>query len=96
MTADAQRVDVWLWRARLFKTRSRAERAVEEGAVRLSRGGQVRRLERAASGVRPGDVLIVATLAGVRAVRIAVLAARRGPSDEARALYEEIPASLDA
>ena len=33
------RVDVWLWRARFFKTRSLAARIVEAGGVRLMRGG---------------------------------------------------------
>ena len=37
--ADACRVDVWLWRARFFKTRSLAARIVEQGGVRLSRDG---------------------------------------------------------
>ena len=32
------RVDVWLWRARFFKTRSLAARIVEHGGVRLMRG----------------------------------------------------------
>ena len=38
MTEDACRIDVWLWRARFFKTRSLAARIVEEGGVRLLRG----------------------------------------------------------
>jgi ribosome-associated heat shock protein Hsp15 len=93
---DTQRIDLWLWRARLFKTRSRAERAVEAGGVRLVRGEDVRLLQRASVAVRAGDVLVVATEAGLRAVRVAALGARRGPAAEARALYEEVPASLDA
>ena len=38
MSEDACRVDVWLWRARFFKTRSLAAKFVEEGRVRLTRG----------------------------------------------------------
>ena len=37
--AESCRVDVWLWRARFFKTRSLAARIIEEGGVRLSRAG---------------------------------------------------------
>ena len=39
VTDDACRIDVWLWRARFFKTRSLAARIVEDGGVRLTRGG---------------------------------------------------------
>ena len=38
VTEDACRIDVWLWRARFFKTRSLAARIVEDGGVRLARG----------------------------------------------------------
>ncbi|MBL8550036.1 MAG: RNA-binding S4 domain-containing protein [Hyphomonadaceae bacterium] len=74
----------------MFKTRSRAERAVEAGAVRLGRGEEMKLLDRAAVPVRAGDLLTVATEAGVRTVRVAGLGARRGPPAEARALYEEV------
>lgn len=87
--APRQRVDVWLHRARFFKTRSRAEAAVEEGAVRLARAGQVRRLEKAAEPIGPGDLLLIATLGGVNTIRVRALAIRRGPASEARALYED-------
>jgi len=85
-----QRVDVWLHRARLFKTRTLAEHAVEEGAVRLSRDETVKRLEKAAEPVGPGDVLLVAFAGRLRAVRILALGARRGPAPEARLLYDEV------
>ncbi|MGE0045428.1 MAG: S4 domain-containing protein [Hyphomonadaceae bacterium] len=86
------RVDVWLWRARFFKTRSLAERAVAEGAVRLERQGAVRLIEKPAEAVGPGDCLLIASGRGVGAVRVVALGARRGPPAEARALYEEIGA----
>ena len=35
MSDDACRADVWLWRARFFKTRSLAARFLDEGKVRL-------------------------------------------------------------
>jgi ATP-dependent RNA helicase SUPV3L1/SUV3 len=37
--ADSCRADVWLWRARFFKTRASPPRFCEEGRVRLTRGG---------------------------------------------------------
>ncbi|MEN0654293.1 MULTISPECIES: RNA-binding S4 domain-containing protein [Hyphobacterium] len=82
------RVDVWLWRARFFKSRTMATRFVETGSVRLGRAGHTSRVEKASALVRPGDVLTLSLPSGVRQLRIAALGARRGPPDEARALYE--------
>lgn len=87
MTPERVRVDVWLWRARLFKTRVAAARAVEEGAVRLSRGDAVRRVDKPATPVGPGDVLVVGAARGLLTVRIEALGVRRGPPAEAKALY---------
>jgi len=85
----ACRIDVWLWRARFFKTRALAAGAVEEGRIRLTRvdGSQIR-LDKASRAVRAGDSLIFAQAGRLHAVRIAALGARRGPAAEARALYD--------
>lgn len=85
---DGVRIDVWLWRARFFKSRTMATRFVETGSVRLGRSGQTNRIERASALVREGDVLTLSLHAGVRQVRVAALGTRRGPPDEARTLYE--------
>ena len=85
--AETCRVDVWLWRARFFKTRSLAARIVEQGGVRLSRGGATISLDKPSRTVRGGDVLVFPV--GVRwmAARIEALGVRRGPASEARRLY---------
>ncbi|MFT8245404.1 RNA-binding S4 domain-containing protein [Roseomonas sp. BN140053] len=88
---DWQRLDAWLWCARLAKTRAACSRLVESGAVRLNR----QPTEKAHAKLRPGDVLTLA-LGGpergsVRVWRVLSLAERRGPATEARALYEELP-----
>ena len=91
--ADTARVDVWLWRARFFKTRALACRVVEEGRVRLTRAsGEHSRLDKGSRCIRPGDELVFAVGGRVHAVRILGLGDRRGPVEEARALY----AALDA
>jgi ribosome-associated heat shock protein Hsp15 len=84
---EACRVDVWLWRARFFKSRSLAARFVEDGRVRLSRGGSEARLDKPSRTVRPGDGLVFALGGRLVAVRIAELGERRGPAGEARGLY---------
>ena len=85
---DAVRVDVWLWRARFFKTRALAARHVEEGRVRLLRAsGEETRLDKASRCVRPGDGLVFALGGRLSAVRVTALGERRGPAAEARTLY---------
>ncbi len=85
--AEGCLIDVWLWRARFFKTRSLAARMVIDGRVRLSRGGAESRVDKPGRTVRCGDGLVLA-LGGQRIeVRIEALGARRGPAPEARALY---------
>jgi len=85
---EACRIDVWLWRARFFKTRSLAARFVDEGRMRLTRREGEIRIGKAAQIVKPGDDLVFAIGGRVFAVRIAALGDRRGPASEAQALYE--------
>ena len=87
MSDDAARADVWLWRARFFKTRGLAARMVAEGHVRLSRGGVGIRLDKPSRTVRCGDGLVLALGDRLMVVRIEALGVRRGPAPEARALY---------
>jgi ribosome-associated heat shock protein Hsp15 len=84
---EACRIDVWLWRARFFKTRSLAARMVAEGAVRLARAGAEIRLDKPSRTVRPGDGLVVRLGDRRVAIKIEALGERRGPAPEARALY---------
>jgi len=90
MSDDAARVDVWLWRARFFKTRSMAARFVEEGRVRLTRSGQETRLEKSSRPVKVGDQLVFAVGGRLIAVTVEGLGERRGPATEARALYSSL------
>ena len=87
------RVDVWLWRARLFKTRSLAAQFVEAGRVRRTRLGVEQRLDKASRTVRPGDVLVFAVGGRVWTIRVAAVGVRRGPPSEARALYAAFDSS---
>jgi len=87
---DACRADVWLWRARFFKTRSLAAKYLEEGRVRLTRGGLESRLEKPARPVKVGDQLVFALGGRLIAVTVEGLGERRGPAPEARTLYSAI------
>ena len=84
---DSCRIDVWLWRARFFKTRNLAARMVTEGCVRLSRGGARIRLDKPGHNVRCGDGLVFVFGERQIALRVEALGTRRGPAPEARGLY---------
>ncbi|MBB6598901.1 S4 domain-containing protein [Luteimonas sp. MC1825] len=85
------RIDVWLWAARFFRTRTLARQAVEHGKVEL--GGQRPKASRA---VRVGDRLRIARGEEVFVVEVAALTDSRGPAPVAQALYREDEASLKA
>ena len=86
------RADVWLWRARFFKTRSLAARIIEEGGVRVARGGARSPIDKPSRAVRPGDVITFAQGPRFLAVKVEALGERRGPAPEARGLYSLIEA----
>ena len=92
MSDDACRIDVWLWRARFFKTRGLAAGAVEAGRIRLSRAGQDTRLDKPSRAVRPGDAVVFVQGGKVVAVRVEALGERRGPAVEAQGLYTQLEA----
>lgn len=84
------RIDVWLWRARFFKTRTLAARKVAEGGVWLRRGDAEICLDKPSRTVRPGDALVLMLGDRRASVRIAALGARRGPASEARTLHHAL------
>ncbi|MDO9338672.1 MAG: RNA-binding S4 domain-containing protein [Caulobacteraceae bacterium] len=89
-TADSCRADVWLCRARFFKSRSLAARYLEEGRVRLTRGGVESRLDKPSRTLHIGDQLVFALGGRVVAIRFEQAGERRGPASEARALYTNL------
>ena len=87
---EAQRLDAWLWCARLRKTRADCAKLVEAGTVRINRLPT----DKPHARVRPGDVLTIAQGRGeigrIAVWRVVALAERRGPAAEARTLYEDL------
>ena len=94
--ADGCRADVWLWRARFFKTRSLAAKFLETSRVRLTRAGQETRIDKPARSVKVGDRLVFALGGRLVVVVVAALGERRGPADEARQLYSDLENSSQA
>ncbi|MQP76856.1 RNA-binding protein [Stenotrophomonas sp. MYb238] len=87
----AVRLDVWLWAARFFKTRSLAKHAVETGKVEID--GQRPKSSRA---VRVGDALRVQRGEETFEIGVLGLSDTRGPAPVAQALYAETEASRRA
>lgn len=83
---EQDRLDRWLFHARLFRSRALAAAAAELGRVRING----RKVRKPAATVRSGDVVTVVQAGRVRVLRIAALAVRRGPAVEAQALYADI------
>ena len=86
MAGDGQRIDRWLWHARVVRTRPVAAELAESGRVRVN--GQ--RINAPARTVRTGDVLTVALRESVKVLRITGFAERRGSASDASLLYEDL------
>lgn len=89
-TLPSRRIDVWLWHARLARTRSTAVALVERGAVRVTHRGRQVRLDKPSRLVHPGDEVTFAVHGRLTVVRVEALGQRRGPPAEARALYADL------
>lgn len=83
---DRQRIDKWLFFARVVKSRSLAAKLVQSGRLRINRDKVVQ----AAHAVKPGDVLTITLDRRVLIYRVAAGGVRRGPAEEARMLYEDL------
>lgn len=84
--AARQRIDKWLFFARLRKSRSLAAKAVETGDVKINGAG----VRQPAHMVRPGDVITLSLDRHDMVVKVLSPGERRGPYEEARLLYHDM------
>lgn len=82
----SQRLDKWLWFARVIKTRTLAAGLVTDGHVRVNR----ERIVKPSQTVRPGDVITVAVGPRVRILEVVAAGERRGSAVEAQALFRDL------
>jgi ribosome-associated heat shock protein Hsp15 len=88
-----QRIDKWLWHARMVRTRSDAAALADAGYVRLNG----KRIASNSQVVRIGDVVTLALDRSVKVLKVEGFCERRGAAAAARALYEELtPDGQDA
>ena len=83
---DRQRIDKWLWHARVVRTRQAAAALVTSGHVRIN----AQRIDAASRPVRPGDVVTVALDRTVRVLKVVGFAERRGSAEDARSVCEDM------
>ena len=89
---ERQRIDKWLWFARVVKTRALAADLVTAGHVRING----RRSTAPGKAIRTGDVLTIALDRTIRVLRVRAAGSRRGPYEEARLLYEDLSPAATA
>ena len=83
---DRQRIDKWLWHARVLRTRSAAAELVTAGHVRLNS----ERVTASSRLVRADDVITIALDRQVRILKVTGFAERRGNAEAGRALYADL------
>jgi ribosome-associated heat shock protein Hsp15 len=83
---DRQRIDKWLWHARLVRTRGAAAALADAGYVRVNGA----RIDAPGRMVRTGDVITVALDRRVRVVKVTGFVARRGAAVTAASLYKDL------
>jgi len=80
----AIRLDLWLWAARFYRTRTLAKQAVDTGKVDV--GGQ---RAKPARTVRVGDAMRIVRGDETFEVEVLALSDQRGPASVAQTLYAE-------
>jgi len=88
---DRQRIDKWLWHARVVRTRTDAAALIASGHVRVNGA----REKSPGHSVKQGDVLTVALDARVRVLKVVSFMERRGDAQAAHGLYEDLQAKRE-
>jgi len=83
---DRQRIDKWLWYARVVRTRGAAAELAGSGYVRVNGT----RIDAPGRVVRAGDVITVALDRSVRVLKVRGFVERRGPAGSGETLYEDL------
>jgi ribosome-associated heat shock protein Hsp15 len=83
---QTQRLDKWLWHARIVKTRSLAAQLIIKGKFRVNRG----KVRKPAFPVKCGDVITASVSEHIRILQIVSFSERRGQAAEACGLYVDV------
>ncbi|MGR7995509.1 RNA-binding S4 domain-containing protein [Xanthobacter sp. ZOL 2024] len=83
---ERQRLDRWIWHARVVRSRTDAATLIRAGHVRLDG----HRVTSPGQGVRVGQVLTIALDFRVRVLRVLSFSERRGDANSVAELFDEI------
>ena len=83
---NRQRIDRWLWHARIVRTRDAAAALAGAGYIRVNGA----RIDAPGRYVRAGDVITVALDRYVRVLKVRGFVERRGPASTGLSLYEDL------
>ena len=84
--ATRQRIDKWLFFARIIKSRTLAGKFASGGNVRVNS----EKIDQASVLIKPGDVLTITLERRILVLRVLGCGERRGPAPEAQLLYEDL------
>jgi ribosome-associated heat shock protein Hsp15 len=84
--SDRQRIDKWLWHARMVRTRGDAAALVQAGYVRINSAKVIA----PSHPVQIGDVVTLALDRTVRVIQVEGFCERRGDAPTARTLYRDL------
>jgi ribosome-associated heat shock protein Hsp15 len=85
------RADIWLWAARMYKTRSLAKQAIDGGKVDINGAGC-----KPSKALHVGDTVRLTRGEERLELEIQALSEQRGPASVAQLLYRETEASRSA
>jgi ribosome-associated heat shock protein Hsp15 len=86
MALQRQRLDKWLWHARVVRARASAAALVEAGHVRVNGA----REKSPGHAVKAGDVVTIGLDRTVRVLKVVGFSERRGDASAASVLYEDL------
>ena len=84
--AGSQRLDKWLWFARVIKSRTQAAGLVAQGKIRVNKV----RVTKPSHLVKAGDVITSSAQRTIRVLLVKAPGQRCGPPAEAETLFEEL------
>jgi len=83
---DEQRIDVWLFRSRLIKSRAKAQQIILDGCVKINKI----RTSKTSVKIKVGDIITLSKFDNVFIISVKGFARRRLNAKEALKLYKEI------
>lgn len=91
-TAVSQRLDKWLWCARIARTRTQAAALVSGGKIRVNR----LKVDKPALAVKVGDVITASLGPRVKVLAVKAIGEKRGPASSAQLLFDDLTAPAPA